>query len=210
MKYLYYTLIVTAITVTSCRNIETTATQANPGDVVPFYQQSGTAVQDQSIQSSETQNNNSGIVTATPPGMNPPHGQPNHRCDIPDGAPLSTAVNASASGQPSISQPLQVGTGLQNTTAKTVTAKGMNPPHGDSGHRCDIAVGAPLNSKATTTTTTSSNSAPASSEYTVQPAVPSLLSTGSADAETPAGMNPAHGKPGHRCEIGVGEPLSKE
>src|SRR6188474_1027285 len=26
------------------------------------------------------------------------------------------------------------------------TAEGMNPPHGQPGHRCDIAVGAPLNS----------------------------------------------------------------
>jgi hypothetical protein len=29
-------------------------------------------------------------------------------------------------------------------TASTVT--GMNPQHGQAGHRCDIAVGAPLNS----------------------------------------------------------------
>ena len=27
------------------------------------------------------------------------------------------------------------------------TAEGMNPPHGQPGHRCDIAVGAPLDSK---------------------------------------------------------------
>jgi hypothetical protein len=29
----------------------------------------------------------------------------------------------------------------------TKTAPGMNPPHGEPNHRCDIAVGAPLNSK---------------------------------------------------------------
>ena len=28
--------------------------------------------------------------SATAPGMNPPHGQPNHRCDIPVGAPLNS------------------------------------------------------------------------------------------------------------------------
>ncbi len=31
----------------------------------------------------------------------------------------------------------------QNTAS---TAPGMNPPHGQPGHRCDIAVGAPLDS----------------------------------------------------------------
>jgi hypothetical protein len=30
------------------------------------------------------------------------------------------------------------------------TAPGMNPPHGQPNHRCDIAVGAPLNSKPVT------------------------------------------------------------
>jgi len=31
--------------------------------------------------------------------------------------------------------------------AVTAVAPGMNPAHGQPGHRCDIAVGAPLNSK---------------------------------------------------------------
>ena len=30
-------------------------------------------------------------ATATPPELNPPHGQPFHRCDIPVGSPLNTA-----------------------------------------------------------------------------------------------------------------------
>ena len=30
----------------------------------------------------------------------------------------------------------------------TEVAEGMNPPHGQPGHRCDIPVGAPLNSPA--------------------------------------------------------------
>ena len=37
----------------------------------------------------------------------------------------------------------------QRTEAQpqTQTAPGMNPPHGQPGHRCEIPVGAPLNSK---------------------------------------------------------------
>jgi len=37
---------------------------------------------------------------------------------------------------------------------------GMNPPHGEPGHRCDIAVGAPLNSKPATVTTAPASIAP--------------------------------------------------
>jgi len=41
------------------------------------------------------------------------------------------------------------------------TAPGMNPPHGQPGHRCDIAVGAPLNSPPAKTTTSPVNPLPA-------------------------------------------------
>jgi hypothetical protein len=44
---------------------------------------------------------------------------------------------------------------------KTKTAPGMNPPHGEPGHRCDIAVGAPLNSKPAAPTTVTTSNAPA-------------------------------------------------
>lgn len=80
--------------------------------------------------------------TVTAPGMNPPHGQPGHRCDISVGAPL----NSKPTTQPVVTtqQPSQTVITQQPTTP---TAPGMNPPHGQPGHRCDIAVGAPLNSK---------------------------------------------------------------
>ena len=43
-------------------------------------------------------------------------------------------------------QPIQQQT-QQTTQPQTQTAPGMNPPHGQPGHRCEIPVGAPLNSK---------------------------------------------------------------
>ncbi|MCX2680079.1 hypothetical protein OOZ15_09030 [Galbibacter sp. EGI 63066] len=55
---------------------------------------------------------------------------------------------------------------------------GVNPPHGQPGHRCDIAVGAPLGS-----------------------------STNNTPLEANATLNPAHGQPGHRCDIPVGAAL---
>ena len=82
----------------------------------------------------------------TAPGMNPPHGQPNHRCDIPVGAPLNSkkaepTTVKSTDIQTSTTTPIAV---PQNNTSSTSVASGMNPEHGQPGHRCDIPVGAPL------------------------------------------------------------------
>ena len=81
-------------------------------------------------------------VAPTAPGMNPPHGQPNHRCDIAVGAPLNspkaaTPAPATPQGKATVS-PVNMASGT------TATPPGMNPPHGQEGHRCEIAVGAPL------------------------------------------------------------------
>lgn len=65
--------------------------------------------------------------------LNPAHGQPNHRCDIPVGAPL----NSSPSNTNTQQSP------LMNNGSSPATGK-LNPPHGQPGHRCDIKVGDPL------------------------------------------------------------------
>lgn len=93
---------------------------------------------------------------ATASGLNPAHGQPGHRCDIAVGAPLSSApgkapamqsgqatVNSNGQVTASPTSPVQIS---QTQEAPVKTAPGMNPPHGQPGHRCEIAVGAPLNS----------------------------------------------------------------
>ncbi len=92
------------------------------------------------------------VVTAQPvtnAKLNPAHGQPGHRCDIAVGAPLDSKpvqpTNTVTTAQP----PVNVST---QPTAQT-TAPGMNPPHGQPNHRCDIAVGSPLNSPVAPTQT---------------------------------------------------------
>lgn len=82
----------------------------------------------------------------TAPGMNPPHEQPNHRCDIPVGAPLNskkaeTTTVKTTDNQTSTTAPIAA---PQNNAGSTTIADGMNPAHGQPGHRCDIPVGAPL------------------------------------------------------------------
>lgn len=84
----------------------------------------------------------------TAPGMNPPHGEPGHRCDIPVGSSLSQPVqNTPTSSAPSAitpSAPTQIIPQQTNNTVPQAVAPGTNPPHGQPGHRCDIPVGAPL------------------------------------------------------------------
>lgn len=105
-------------------------------------------------------------------------------------------------------QPVQVQPQQVTTTtapAPAATAKGMNPPHGQPGHDCAIAVGAPL------------NSAPSKPAATTTSATPQVISTTAQPAATPTaaptvtapGMNPPHGQPGHDCAIAVGAPLKK-
>jgi hypothetical protein len=153
--------------------------------------------------------------TATAPGMNPPHGEPNHRCDIAVGAPLnSKPVPATTQPTTVSTQPATVSTQQPAVTMKEVTntqktAPGMNPPHGEPNHRCDIAVGAPLNSKPVPATTqpTTVSTQPATVS-TQQPAVTMKEVTNT--QKTAPGMNPPHGEPNHRCDIAVGAPLNSK
>src|SRR5687767_2308752 len=110
---------------------------------------------------------------------NPPHGKPGHRHDLPDGAPLPMA------GAPAIVPIANNNTSLNNITPQSSgeNTGSVNPAHGQPGHICGIAVGAPL------------SSAPANAAAVK-------------DATPVSGKNPAHGEPGHRCDIAVGAPLN--
>jgi hypothetical protein len=91
--------------------------------------------------------------------LNPAHGQPGHRCDISVGAPLNSKPAAKNTVPATVSTtPPPVSVTAAPLPQKV--AVGINPPHGQPGHRCDISVGAPLNSKP----------APPVTTQTVQPA----------------------------------------
>lgn len=123
--------------------------------------------------------------------VNPPHGKPGHRCDLAVGAPLNTAPSTSVT--PTITQQAVNNTppvAVQNTA--NTTGQKLNPKHGEPGHRCEIAVGAPLDSKP---------QAPAPVEVKLPANLPK-------EAKNGVKLNPKHGEPGHRCEIAVGAPLT--
>ena len=155
MKSFLSLLFVSSILLTSCKKEAETQDNTTPTNVVPFTEvgkqmnaegSSATQVQ----QTPSTVNPNNAAATSGPiaAGMNPAHGQPNHRCDIPVGAPLNSPATTTAS-KPVVQQQSQtVPTPAVTTTSTpaptTPTPEGMNPPHGQTNHRCDIAVGAPL------------------------------------------------------------------
>jgi len=73
--------------------------------------------------------------------LNPAHGMPRHRCDIPVGTPLDAPIrsNTNIATSPRLPAPT-----LPMPVVPGSVAAGTNPAHGQPGHDCSIAVGAPL------------------------------------------------------------------
>jgi hypothetical protein len=126
-------------------------------------------------------------------------------------APTTVGTDASTTQPvpqqtPATIQAPVINTPTQPVTTQAVSKAGLNPAHGQPGHRCDISVGAPLDSKPTQPTVNTTqpvvtqNAAPALTPNTPTPS----------PVKVAAGMNPAHGQPGHRCDIAVGAPLNSK
>ncbi|MFV5700051.1 hypothetical protein ACM55H_16950 [Flavobacterium sp. ZT3R17] len=157
MKSFLSLLFVSSLLLISCKKEIEPQNSTTPANIVPFTEV-GKQMRDQASMSSQGQQNaamvNQNQASATPvpvaKGMNPAHGQPLHRCDIPVGAPLNSPVasakNTTVTPQITSPQNQSVSTSPAATTTivTTPTPEGMNPPHGQTNHRCDIAVGAPL------------------------------------------------------------------
>lgn len=91
-----------------------------------------------STENSEVQATDNSKATAA---LNPVHGEPGHRCDLPVGAPLDQAANTSVQ---------QINTTTSNPNVSPVRVNGgdtpsINPAHGQPGHDCSVPVGAELN-----------------------------------------------------------------
>ena len=145
MRYfLTFTLFLSAF-LFSCNNqVDSSNTNGAPANVVPFtevgnqmklQQQTATTIKDSEVTNNEAK-------------LNPAHGQPGHRCEIAVGAPLNSAAAPLKTTTAAATKPVKPAAAVETNPAvanpPTVTAEGMNPPHGQTNHRCDIAVGAPL------------------------------------------------------------------
>ncbi len=135
----------------------------NPGRQHKQTQQNTVKEVSPSIPATETPESIQSGQTAEKIILNPPHGQPGHRCDIPVGNPLNgapaTKVTEVAKPTPEPAKAI-----VNNPTAPTIenanrmnpsntrstsepatgTKPRNNPPHGQPWHRCDIPVGSPL------------------------------------------------------------------
>ncbi len=154
-KKIFLLGVLSSVLIVSCKKEEVKLVEETQQPAQPF---SGEAwlkqrVGNQGQQVQPIQQQTQQEQTKTTPGMNPPHGQPGHRCEIPVGAPLdSKSLNQKqAQATQVVSQKVEdkpvmkINSGNGSTTIEGVTTlPGMNPPHGQEGHRCDIAVGAPL------------------------------------------------------------------
>lgn len=148
-------LVIIALGLLSCQKKNETPETLSP-ELASYEQKS--ASDSSNVTSAQnsvpiTMNNSAPVATnsvnqaqQTAPGMNPPHGQLNHRCDIPVGAPLN-----SKKAEPTTVKTTDIQTTTttpiatpENNAGSTTVATGMNPAHGQPGHRCDIPVGAPL------------------------------------------------------------------
>ncbi|MBK1894509.1 hypothetical protein [Chryseobacterium paridis] len=215
MKNIYLGLVAISVFTVSCKKDErATYIKEEAAIQQPTVAVNNTpkpSILDQAGIKTNTQNTVTPIAV-TAPGMNPPHGQPGHRCDIPVGQPLnSKPAPAQATQNVTVnnngSQTIQIDPNslqpgkftVDNKTGKAVkTAPGMNPPHGQPGHRCDIPVGQPLNSKPAPAPQPVQNVV----QSTPAPAPQQTLASG----DKPK-LNPAHGEPFHNCSVKVGDPL---
>ena len=139
MKSFLSLLFAASLVFTSCKK-EAEIQNTTPTNVVPFTEV-GRQMKTETATASQLQNTTAQPTTAAA-GANPAHGQPGHRCDIAVGAPLNTPV--ATTPQQTATAPAPTVTTTAVPVETTPTPEGMNPPHGQTNHRCDIAVGAPL------------------------------------------------------------------
>jgi len=157
MKSFLILFLVISLLFISCKKELKPQDSSVSSKVVPFtevanQQQNQNILSSNPIQNQNKVNQSAEVSTkvALAKGMNPDHGQPNHRCDIAVGAPLDSPVDPLKKNSTSTQTAPQQNRALPTTIASpspavtAVTPEGMNPPHGQEKHRCDIAVGAPL------------------------------------------------------------------
>ena len=109
-----------------------------------------------------------------------------------------TEVETNTPQEATLEQKKQALENIAPTTTNTGASNGdlaVNPAHGQPGHSCAIPVGAPLNGSS------NANSSP------IQMEMNKANSTPTQTPKSGSGINPAHGQPGHRCDIKVGDPL---
>lgn len=90
-------------------------------------------------QSQTSGNNDAGVI------LNPPHGEPGHDCAVKVGDPLPSQSRNNTTQQQSSPVQMNATPVIPSNNSNSQGTVAINPPHGEPGHDCTIAVGAPLN-----------------------------------------------------------------
>lgn len=140
-------------------------------------------------------------------------------CEAKQKSEVNTNTSSASSADGTVSTrtaPEAVAGNMEETTQATADAgqkPTLNPAHGEPYHRCDIEVGAPLNSPpaAQTPVPQAAQQVPANGGFNTNPISPSAApapSVSSSVATPKPALNPPHGEPHHRCDLQVGAPLT--
>ncbi len=143
MKQLVYTAsFISLITLSSCaeKKAETQQPELTPPSLT--LDSSAPATLPANTVTLPANNNAAGAAT---PKINPAHGQPGHRCDVEVGAAIPTSLPAQTPATTPITAPV-TRPAVAAPVINSPSVGALNPEHGQPGHRCDIAVGQPLNS----------------------------------------------------------------
>ena len=130
-----------------------------------------------------------------------------------------TTESQTKAGSETATSTAATGENPQNTATATTSADPnrpeLNPAHGEPYHRCDIQVGAPLDSPAPVQAAAPQvipQQAPVSNNFNTNPIAPSAAPAPSVSSTSSLGpkpaLNPPHGEPHHRCDLQVGAPLT--
>lgn len=124
-----------------------------------------------------------------------------------DSAVSNAVENTNANAETSTNSATLQKVAANNTGAKPT----LNPAHGEPYHRCDIQVGAPIDSPAPAQNAAPQmmpQQGPAPTSFNTSPIAPSVApSSSTLEAGSKPALNPAHGEPHHRCDLQVGAPL---
>ncbi|MEJ7912964.1 MAG: hypothetical protein WKF70_07405 [Chitinophagaceae bacterium] len=123
----------------------------------------------------------------------------------------NSSIDQNRSSTPSASAPVNntmLPSGI-STAPPATAATGINPAHGQPGHNCDVAPGAPLPAAGTARSIAPAGAAaPITPQDAMAAPVIRLPQTNTGASAAPgARINPAHGQMGHDCGVAVGQPL---
>jgi len=150
---IFTVLLIFAFAWTSCKNdaatSDTTQSEPTTTEVLPATDPSATIGADPNLAIQPASPATGAVQTTQTAGTagvkNPAHGEPGHVCGVPVGQVLDGKTpSAPTSVVPTMAAPKP---SAAPATGNAKVAPGANPPHGQPGHRCDISVGEPLDSK---------------------------------------------------------------